>query len=108
MEHETGCHAHQRSLRGTWVLLAAALVALAAAPAHAVPPQGLVPVNIIYVDAVASGETHDGTSWTTAFLYLADGLAAAGVAGAGTQVWVAQGVYYPDEGNGRTDNASNQ
>ena len=60
--------------------------------------------KILYVDADAAG-ANDGTSWTDAFTKLQDALTAAG---SGTshgiwQIWVAEGVYYPDEGVGKTD-----
>ncbi len=43
----------------------------------------------------------DGISWTTAYTNLQDALA---VATDGTEIWVAAGVYYPDEGRGQTNN----
>ncbi len=43
----------------------------------------------------------DGTSWPTAFQHLNDALASAT---GGEEIWVAQGIYYPDEGAGQTDN----
>jgi chitodextrinase len=49
------------------------------------------------VDRDAPGPVHDGASWTRAFLTLQDALA---VAGDGDEIWVAQGVYRPDEGAG--------
>ena len=51
------------------------------------------------VDRDAPGPVHDGTTWTRAFLTLQDALA---VAGSGDEIWVAQGVYKPDEGAGVT------
>jgi hypothetical protein len=54
--------------------------------------------TIIHVDASAPGPTHDGSSWTQAYLYLQDGLAAAG---SGSEIWVAEGTYTP--GTVRTD-----
>ncbi len=52
--------------------------------------------NIIYVDADAAANG-DGTSWAKAFRYLRDGLDAAS---AGLEIWVAEGIYYPDDGEG--------
>jgi hypothetical protein len=51
---------------------------------------------IYYVDARATG-THDGSSWTNAFALLQDILA---IAGPGSEIRVAQGVYRPDRGTG--------
>ena len=57
--------------------------------------------GVIYVDADAPGSTHDGLSWTTAFTNVQSAFA---VATSGDEIWVAEGVYYPDEGPGQTDN----
>jgi hypothetical protein len=54
---------------------------------------------IIYVDASASG-ADTGANWTDAYPNLQDALA---VATSIDQIWVAAGVYYPDEGGGMTD-----
>ena len=50
----------------------------------------------IYVDADAS-PGGDGTSWASAYKFLQDGLADT-VSGRGDEVWIAEGVYYPDNG----------
>ncbi len=57
--------------------------------------------HIIYVDADATGAA-TGLSWTNAFTTVQDALA---VAQPGDEIWVAEGVYYPDEGAGQTNNA---
>ncbi|MEI8165300.1 MAG: LamG-like jellyroll fold domain-containing protein [Chloroflexales bacterium] len=64
-----------------------------------VPPP---PAKLLYVNRAATG-TGDGASWANAYPKLQDALAAAS---AGTEIWVAKGVYYPDEGKGQTDNAA--
>ncbi len=52
--------------------------------------------GVIYVDADATGAA-TGLNWTDAYTNVQDALA--GASGAG-QIWVAEGVYYPDEGGG--------
>ncbi|MCF8365495.1 MAG: S8 family serine peptidase, partial [Bacteroidales bacterium] len=58
--------------------------------------------GIVFVNANVSGGNDDGTSWANAFTDLQDALNSAcpGI----TQIWVAAGTYYPDEGVGYTDN----
>ncbi len=48
-----------------------------------------------YVDADANG-ANDGTSWADAYNYLQDAL------GYGNEIWVAEGIYKPDQGFGIT------
>jgi predicted outer membrane repeat protein len=52
----------------------------------------------IYVDANATGATHDGTSWNSAFTDLQQGLAAAV---SGDEIHVADGTYKPTSGTDR-------
>jgi uncharacterized repeat protein (TIGR01451 family) len=58
-------------------------------------------VNTRYVDASATGAS-TGLSWTDAFTNVQDALS---VAIAGDEIWIAAGVYYPDEGMGQINNA---
>ncbi len=51
-----------------------------------------------YVDASASG-ANTGNSWADAYTTVQDALADPGC----TEIWVAEGVYYPDEGSGQTN-----
>ena len=56
---------------------------------------------VIYVDADAS-DGGGGTSWPDAFNKLQDAL---GAASSGDKIWIANGVYYPDEGSGQSNDA---
>ncbi|MEL7834626.1 cadherin domain-containing protein [Fodinibius sp. Rm-B-1B1-1] len=53
-----------------------------------------------YVNRNATG-SNNGSSWNNAFQYLQDALAAAG---GEDQIWIAEGIYYPDEGTNVTAN----
>ena len=55
--------------------------------------------SVIYVNAAASGPTHDGASWATAFADLQSALSAAG---ATDEIWVAAGTYKPTAGTEQT------
>ncbi len=76
----------------------AALIALILA----VPQGARADGGIIYVDVDATGTTHNGQSWETAYTTLQDALA---VVNYGDEIWVAEGVYYPDLGAGQTNNS---
>ncbi len=54
--------------------------------------------RIIYVDTGANGK-NNGSTWSDAYMYLQDALAAAS---GGDEIWVAEGVYKPDRGAGIT------
>lgn len=60
--------------------------------------------SIMYVNAAAIG-ANNGTSWTDAYTNLQNALNSTcpGI----TQIWVAKGTYYPDEGGGFADNDRN-
>ncbi|MFL7795041.1 MAG: hypothetical protein AB8I69_23075, partial [Anaerolineae bacterium] len=75
-----------------WVVLALFLASSDRQVARADP-------GTIYVDVDAPG-TPDGLTWSTAFTNVQDALVAAV---AGDDIWVAEGVYYPDEGSGQAD-----
>lgn len=49
--------------------------------------------QVIYVDSDATG-ANNGTSWVDAFIYLQDAL---DIAASADDIWVAEGIYYPDE-----------
>jgi predicted outer membrane repeat protein len=55
--------------------------------------------GIFYVDAAATG-TNTGDSWANAYPALQDALRVS----ESCEIWVAGGVYYPDEGEGQADN----
>ena len=54
----------------------------------------------IYVATTGTGSS--GLSWTDAFTNVQDALA---VAVETSEIWIAEGVYYPDQGGGQIDNA---
>jgi len=56
--------------------------------------------NVIYVDDDANG-AEDGSNWTDAYTDLQDALSDAETSG--KDIWVAEGTYYPDEGDSVTD-----
>ncbi|MDV7402553.1 hypothetical protein RZS08_64625, partial [Arthrospira platensis SPKY1] len=58
------------------------------------------PSSILYVNDDASGN-NDGSSWTDAFNDLQDALALAGSCSGVTEIWVAEGTYYPTSGADR-------
>jgi parallel beta-helix repeat protein len=55
--------------------------------------------NVIYVDRAAKG-ADNGTSWADAYNDLQDALTDAGTSG--KDIWVAEGIYKPTDGNDRT------
>jgi surface protein len=63
-------------------------------------PATIIAQSTLYVDADATG-ANNGSSWGDAYTFLQDALS---VASSGDQIWVAEGVYYPDEGSGFTEN----
>jgi predicted outer membrane repeat protein len=52
----------------------------------------------VFVDSNAAG-SNDGSSWQDAYNYLQDALA---MWSPGDQIWVADGIYKPDQGGGKT------
>ena len=87
-----------RRLRAAAAAALPALVALLTILSLAMPslaqavPSSPSALPVLYVDKDAA-EGGDGSSWETAYRYLHDALEHA----TGGQIWVAEGVYYPDE-----------
>ena len=73
----------------TWLTIS---IFLAALPAGATAAG-----RIIYVDADATG-ANDGSSWSDGYNYLQDALTNANDSEKPLEIWVAQGVYKPDQG----------
>jgi predicted outer membrane repeat protein len=61
------------------------------------------PSTSLYVNAAANG-AENGNSWTDAFKTLQSALTAASNCTGITNIWVAKGKYYPDEGGSFADN----
>ena len=59
--------------------------------------------KILFVNKNATG-LNNGSSWTNAYINLQDALALVYSCRTISEIWVAKGVYYPDEGTGQTDN----
>lgn len=59
--------------------------------------------TLLYVKVSASG-VNNGTSWTDAYTKLQDAITFANANSSVTQIWVAAGTYYPDEGAGPINN----
>jgi predicted outer membrane repeat protein len=81
------------------VALATALIiilALAIPSLAQTGPSSVEAVTVICVDKDATG-AETGESWEDAFTTLHDALEVA----VGAEIWVAEGVYYPDEGTGQ-------
>ncbi|SVC37376.1 uncharacterized protein METZ01_LOCUS290230, partial [marine metagenome] len=57
-----------------------------------------------YVDIRRPDDDGDGSSWATAKQYLQSAIA---LASEGDEIWVAEGIYYPDEGGNASDNDRN-
>jgi hypothetical protein len=60
--------------------------------------------TILRVDASSTATTPNGTTWALAYPKLQDAIAQAAVLTPPVELWVADGVYYPDEGAGLTNN----
>ena len=69
---------------------------------------------LLYVDASATSGNNDGSSWTDAYITLTDAIAEATSLSNNpcqdglVNIYVAQGIYYPDEGVGKINNDPTQ
>lgn len=89
-----------------FIALSSLLSVFQSRPLHAAPRQVTCPAGtIIYVTKTAGG-LQTGNSWSNAYVTLQDALAAAAACPSVVQIWVAEGVYYPDESTGQTNNSS--
>ncbi len=57
---------------------------------------------VLFVDDSATNGLNNGTSWGNAFIHLQDALATADSDCTISQIWVAAGIYKPDQGGGQT------
>ncbi len=62
--------------------------------------------SVLYVNANATG-ANNGSSWTDAFTNLQDALTFTNTCTSITQIWVAAGTYFPDEGGAAVNNDRN-
>ena len=67
----------------------------------ATSPSASLAQDIIYVDTNANGNDN-GFTWGDAYPNLQDALADPNLE-ANDEIWVAEGIYYPDEGSGQTN-----
>ncbi len=92
-----------RTFYPMWRLAVSLALASLAGLAFTTTPAFACGGNVLCVDKDAPGPSHDGLSWTTAYTNVQNALAAATT---GNEIWVAEGIYYPDKGGGQT--AGNQ
>ncbi len=89
-----------------FIALSSLLLSYHPAPLHAAPRLATCPTgSVIYVAKEAPG-IQSGNSWFTAFVTLQDALAAAAACPGVQQIWVKEGIYYPDEGKGQVANST--
>jgi hypothetical protein len=63
----------------------------------------------LYVDKDATGASPDGLSWATAYPTLQSALDLTNATpGSAYEVWVAEGIYYPDEGGSHVNNSRSE
>ncbi len=75
-------------------------------PLHAAPRLAVCPTgSVVYVAKDAPG-IQTGNSWFAAFVSVQDALVAAAACPGVQQIWVKEGVYYPDDGKSQVANSA--
>ncbi len=90
------------------MLLAMLLPVVAGLGLAVLPPQRVSAqtTTMVYVDHDASAAPNDGSSWANAYTTLQDALDVTNAnPGTAYEIWVAEGVYYPDEGGSHVNNS---
>lgn len=59
--------------------------------------------NALYVNLTSTGGTNNGTNWANAFLRVEDAIAKAPECPCASEIWVAEGTYYPSLDTTRED-----
>ena len=88
------------------IALPSLLSNLLPSPLHAAPRLVTCPAGSILYVAKSAGGLQTGMSWSNAYLSLQDALATAAACPSVRQIWVAEGVYYPDEGINEVNNSN--
>jgi len=82
----------RRTFGSCWIALAFALAAM-------LTIGSTTPAAVIYVDGASGDDANLGTTWAQAFRTVQKALS---VTDPGDEIWIAEGVYRPDEGPGMT------
>ena len=89
-----------------FIALSSLLPALLPIPLHAAPRLATCPTgSVVYVAKDAPG-IQTGNSGFAAFVSVQDALVAAAACPGVQQIWVKEGVYYPDDGKSQVANSA--